>query len=99
MKTIVEKDAFGEVVRTVDVTGVRKIKEIDGRIRGLDPVGHIQYWCKEETVGIVPIMTAGWVTDKSIIDTGDAYFPSFDCAHISQATFATSRLKDLTKNS
>jgi len=98
MKTIIEKNEIGEVVRTVDVTGVRKIKEIDGR-KGLDPVGHIQYWFKDETVGIVPIMTAGWISDKCVIATGNAYFPSFDCAHISQATFATSRLKDLTKNS
>jgi hypothetical protein len=98
MKTIIEKNEIGEVVRTVDVTGVRKIKEIDGR-KGLDPVGHIQYWFKDETVGIVPIMTAGWISDKCVIATGNAYFPSFDCAHISQATFVTSRLKDLTKNS
>jgi len=92
MKTIVEKDAYGEVVRTVDVTGIRKIKEIDGRIIGLDPVGHIQYCFKDETVGIVPIMHAGWISDKCVIATGNAYFSDFDYAHISQATFVISRL-------
>lgn len=97
MKTIIEKNEIGETIRTIDVTGKRKIKEIDGRRIGLDPVGHIQYWSNGICVGSVPIMRAGWVSDKTVIATGNAYYTDFDCAHICQDTIVSSRLTSYKK--
>jgi hypothetical protein len=80
------------------VSGIRYVKALGNPRKGIDPYARLTYYLLGECIGNAFCYDTGYITDKTVVNTGKAHFALFDECKISQLTYKQIKFNEGKKN-